>query len=111
MLANVEHNDNTTSEELLKEVSKLKEKYQTIEEEQEENDKVRREEIEYVHKMKFYDTVPSSEAYQQTGKGPTSVRWIDINKGDSECPNYRSMLVAREINTSKRNDLFAAIPP
>ena len=36
---------------------------------------------------------------------------MDINKGDSENPNYRSRLVAREINTHKREDLFAATPP
>ena len=52
-----------------------------------------------------------SKRHKQTGKGPISVRWIDINKGDKECPNYRSRLVAREINTSKRNDFFAATPP
>ena len=42
---------------------------------------------------------------------PISVRWVDINKGDADNPNYRSMLVAREINTHKRGDLSAATPP
>ena len=46
-----------------------------------------------------------------TGKSLISVRWIDINKCDTECPHYRSRLVAREMNTSKRYDLFAATPP
>ena len=40
-----------------------------------------------------------------------SVRWIDINKGDSTAENYRSRLVAREIKTNGRPDLFAATPP
>ena len=65
--------------------------------------RARREEVDCVHKMNLYEKVPISEVYQQTGKAPISVRWIDINKGDKEPPNYRSRLVAREMNTSKRN--------
>ena len=44
-------------------------------------------------------------------KKPTQVRWIDVNKGDKIHPNYRSRFVAKEINTYKRIDLFAAAPP
>ena len=73
--------------------------------------RARQEEIEYVKKMRLYDKVPISECRRNTGKGPISVRWIDINKGDQVNPNYRSRIVAREINTHKREDLFAAIPP
>mgnify|MGYP003315960231 CR=1 FL=1 len=47
----------------------------------------------------------------EVGQKVIGVRWIDINKGDTQNPNYRSRLVAREINTSKRMDLFAATPP
>ena len=71
----------------------------------------RREEISYVHKMNLYDKVFVSDAYKHIGKPPKSARWIDINKGDSEPSKYRSRLVAREINTSNRNNLFAATPP
>ena len=39
------------------------------------------------------------------------MRWVDINKGDDEKPEYRSRLVAKEINREKREDLFAATPP
>ena len=39
------------------------------------------------------------------------MRWVDINKGDHVNPEYRSILVAKEINTCKRNGLFAATPP
>ncbi len=39
------------------------------------------------------------------------MRWIDINKGDVDNPNYRSRLVAREIKRDSRTDLFAATPP
>ena len=73
--------------------------------------KARREEIEYVRKMNLYTKVPISQCYEITKKAPISIRWIDINKGDKERPNYRSRVVAREINTHKREDLFAATPP
>ena len=73
--------------------------------------KARAEEIEYVRKMQLYTKVPIEECYRKTGKAPISVRWIDINKGDAANPNYRSRLVARELNTHKRDDLFAGTPP
>ena len=69
------------------------------------------EEVNCVRKMGFYTKVPISECFNRTGQKPTSIRWIDLNKGDSVNPNYRSRLVAREINTHKRDDLFAATPP
>ena len=36
---------------------------------------------------------------------------VDVNKGDSEDPNYRSRLVGREFNTGVNNALYAATPP
>ena len=71
----------------------------------------RAEEIEYVRKMNVYTKVPIKECVMKTGKQPISTRWIDVNKGDAQNPNYRSRLFAREINTHKRDDLFAATPP
>ena len=73
--------------------------------------KARKDEIEYVHKMRLYVKVPISECHNKTGKPPIIVRWIDINKGDTDNFNYRSRLVVREINTYKRDHLFAATPP
>ena len=71
----------------------------------------RAEEVEYVKKMHLYVKVPVSECVAKIGKQPISARWININKGDAGHPNYRSRLVAREINRRKRDDLFAATPP
>ena len=71
----------------------------------------RKEAMEYVRKMHLYDKVHIAECKRATGKMPITVRWIDINKGDEEHPNYRSRIVVREINTCKRDDLFAATPP
>ena len=40
-----------------------------------------------------------------------SCRWVDINKGDDQAPEYRSRLVAREVKRDRRQDMFAATPP
>ena len=69
------------------------------------------EEIEYVRKMGLYTKVPVEDSHTKIGKAPIIVRWIDINKDDHQNPNYRSRLVAREVNTCKRDDLFAGTPP
>lgn len=54
----------------------------------------------------MYKKVPRSEA---TGKVIT-VLWVGINKGGEINLNYRSRLVAREINTQANPDMFAATP-
>ena len=47
----------------------------------------------------------------ETGKRPIGVRWVDIKKGDEESPEYRSRLVAKDLNRGvRRDDLFAATP-
>ena len=126
---NVGGTDNTTSKELRESAGELKHKYKTVEEGNEDQleaawddvsgaeldpnmvREARREEIEYVRKMHLYDKVHINECKRTTGKMPIIVRWIDINNGDKEKPNYRSSVVARELNIHKREDLFAATPP
>jgi len=39
------------------------------------------------------------------------VRCVDVNKGDSEEPEYRSRLVGREFAIGKDDALYAATPP
>ena len=129
LLAQVTTGNTTDGHELKKEIAAIKTKYKTIEEDDEPEMqmawddvsgaaldpkaviKARQEEVEYVRKMGLYTKVPKSECIKETGRSPISVRWIDINNGDVDQPNYRSRLVAREINTHKREDLFAATPP
>ena len=38
-------------------------------------------------------------------------RWVDVDKGDASKPDYRSRLVAKEINTGPEDGLFASTPP
>ena len=52
------------------------------------------EEVEYIRKMNLCNKVQTSECWNAFGKAPFKVRWIDINKGDVQEPNYRSRLVA-----------------
>ena len=61
--------------------------------------------------MGVYEKVDIGESWEQTGKAPIAVRWVDINKGDSIKPNYRSRLVAKEFNTGPCPELYAATPP
>ena len=55
----------------------------------------RKEEIEEYHKHEVYVKVPIEECRKETGKAPIQVRWIDVNKGDTLNPEYRSRLVAK----------------
>ena len=70
----------------------------------------RKLEIEFFKNMKVYEKVDRWRAQEAGGKVVTT-RWIDINKGDLQNPNYRARLVGREIKIDKRLDLFAATPP
>ena len=71
----------------------------------------RAEEIKIFNQYSVYTKVPWEEAKRLTGKAPIGVRWVDVNKGDSVNPEYRSRLVAKEIKRDNRDDLFAATPP
>ena len=48
--------------------------------------------------------------YQHGGK-TIGTRWIDINKGDEESPDYRSRMVGNEFNVGSDPALYAATPP
>ena len=71
----------------------------------------RRDEIKYFREMGVYEKVDIAESWKETGKAPIAVRWVDINKGDSKSPLYRSRLVAKEFNTGVCPELYAATPP
>ena len=51
-------------------------------------------EMKFFKDMRVYDRVPSSEMIKRRGK-IIKTRWIDVNKGDAEKPNYRSRLVGK----------------
>ena len=45
-----------------------------------------------------------------TGTQPIGVRWSDPNKSDDTTPDYRSKLVASEVQRNALDELFAATP-
>ena len=70
----------------------------------------RGEEMTFFRSRNAYTRCPRSAVEEEGGK-IIDVRWIDINKGDYDDPNYRSRLVGREFNTHKDDSLYAATPP
>ena len=71
----------------------------------------RRVEIQYFRDKGVWDLKPIREALARTGRRPISVRWVEVNKGDSENPKIRSRLVAREIRGPGQEPCFAPTPP
>ena len=73
--------------------------------------RARVEEMDYFKEMKVYDTVSVEECLKETGRKSIGIRWVDINKGDTTRPNYRSRLVAKEFKgNDDRPEWFAATP-
>lgn len=58
-----------------------------------------------------WESVPVQERKNRAGRKPISVRWVDVNKGGDEHPNYRSRLVARDIRFKGDSATFAPTPP
>ena len=71
----------------------------------------RQKEIDYFRSQGVWDMRRVQEAWSRTGRPPISVRWVEVNKGDDEHPNYRSRLVAREIRMAGEDSIFAFTPP
>ena len=55
--------------------------------------------------------VSVSQALRISGRSPISVRWVDVNKGDDECPDIRSRLITRQIRGANGDPMFAPTPP
>jgi hypothetical protein len=68
-------------------------------------------EMKHFDDKKVWEKRPYEEANRRTGKKPITVKWIDVNKGDGENPNYRSRLVAREIRKAGEDPIFAPTLP
>jgi hypothetical protein len=70
----------------------------------------RGEEMKFLLDRKTWCERSVRECWEKTGKGPVSVRWVDVRKGSGE---VRSRLVARDFRAGGkgRDDLFLATPP
>ena len=67
-------------------------------------------EMTFFKRMKVYTRVPRAMQRMKGGK-LIGVRWLDVNKGDMEAPDYRSRLVGQELRTSMNDELYASTPP
>ena len=72
--------------------------------------RARMKEIGYVRDKKVWMKITRKEA-QRRGIKIIQTKWIDIDKGDEDNPNYRSRLVGKEFNVDRQMGLFAAPPP
>jgi hypothetical protein len=73
----------------------------------------RSEEVGFMMEKGIWEMRPIKECWEKLGKGPTTVRWVDVNKGDRKVILVRSRLVARDFKGGDkgRDDLFADTPP
>ena len=72
--------------------------------------KARMDEMGYYKKLGVYVTESRKQAFKSGARKIIKVRWVDGNKGTPENPEIRSRLVAKDIATSIRDDLYAATP-
>ena len=66
--------------------------------------RAREEEVACFDKIVAYTRVDKSEVEANNWK-LVGVRWIDVNKGDTASPNYRSRLAGKRFNTYKDDSL------
>ena len=62
----------------------------------------RQDELKWVDKQQLLEQVPTKMCYEETGRAPITLKWIDTNKGDETSPLYRSRLVVRERSRRER---------
>ena len=72
--------------------------------------KAREVEMGYFAKLGVYEYATHADQQMTLGK-IIGVRWVDVNKGIHDDPEYRSRLVGREFNVGKDDALYAATPP
>ena len=71
----------------------------------------RKEEIKFFDDKQVLEKVPKGTSWKMTGHAPIPTRWVDVNKGDDQRPQYRSRLVAKQIRFKGTEPTFAAMPP
>ena len=64
----------------------------------------------YIWNKEVWQKMDKQEAVKRGCKVVGS-RWVDVDKGDTSKPDYRSRLVAKEINTGYEEGLYASTPP
>ena len=75
--------------------------------------KARAVELDYFNSKGVCRKMPRRSAKATTGKSILTVRWVDVNQGDEQNPNYRSRVVARHLKAHDHSgaSFFAPAPP
>ena len=75
----------------------------------------RKDEVDFMLQLPVFEFVKVEEAWERTGKAPTTTRWLGNWKMMEDCTwKVRSRLVGRDFKPhgeDGREDLFAAMPP
>ena len=71
----------------------------------------RRTELDYFEAKNVWTRACMAEAEPISGRSPITVMWVDVNKGDDDCPDIRSRLVARQIRGANEDPMLAPTPP
>ncbi|CAK0863719.1 unnamed protein product, partial [Prorocentrum cordatum] len=77
----------------------------------------RRSEMDFMAQRGVWTYASDEDCYRELGRKPLSVRWVDVDKGDSIRPDCRSRLVAQETMAQNATAghgvgaVFAAAPP
>ena len=67
--------------------------------------KAREFEMQYMEELKVLEDNDRDACMAETGRPPIPTDWVDINKGDSLRPNFRSRLVCQETRGRSTNDV------
>lgn len=75
--------------------------------------KARAVELTFFHSKGVWTKKPERQARAKTGRPQLSVRWVDVNNGADLNQNYRSRLVARELEALDKSgaSYFVPAPP
>ena len=65
--------------------------------------KARELEMQYMEELKVLEDSDRDVCMTETGGPPIPIDWVDIYKGDSLRPNYRSRLVCQETRGRSTN--------
>ena len=68
-------------------------------------------ELDYFETKSVWKRVSLAEAHRISGRAPITVRWVDVSKGDDDCPDIRPRHVARQIRGANEDPIFAPTPP
>ena len=66
-------------------------------------------EMEFFERLGVYTRVPRAEAFRSGVGKIIQGTWIDVNKGDSDQPDSRSLFVGKEFATGRR--MRHSLPP